>query len=87
MIKLLDDHETLGDATRAFIVVALGRLGDQDPVPAHVALAEHTNGFMLTEALRQVLSVPCRMGVTVTKRARRARGYLRRRRATRPGTL
>ncbi|MCA9321400.1 MAG: HEAT repeat domain-containing protein, partial [Planctomycetes bacterium] len=57
LAEMVRDRVKYKDATRAFAAVALGLLGDKDPISVLVNLAENNNYIIRTDAMGEVLTI------------------------------
>ena len=57
LAEMVTKREKFNDLTRAFAVVALGRLGDRDDIPVLTTIAEDINHLTSTESLRELLRI------------------------------
>ena len=57
LTEMVKDTKKYKDNTRAFSAVALGLLGDKDPLPFASTIAENNNYIQRTDAIREVLTI------------------------------
>ncbi|MEE9392208.1 MAG: HEAT repeat domain-containing protein [Planctomycetota bacterium] len=57
LTKMVKDSKKFKDNTRAFSAVALGLLGDKDPLPFTASISENNNYIQRTDAIREVLTI------------------------------
>ncbi|MEE9392210.1 MAG: HEAT repeat domain-containing protein [Planctomycetota bacterium] len=57
LTEMVRDAKKYKDNTRAFSAVALGLLGDKDPLPFTTAIAENNNYIQRTDAIRELLTI------------------------------
>ena len=57
LVKYVRDRKQVADVTRAFAAVALGLLGDKDPLPTLSTISKNNNYLTRTDALAEVLTI------------------------------